>query len=87
MKINFNFLDIRPELHTHFFLLFSSLFICPSLTISLSLSFSPSLSLSLNIYIYIYIYYIITVLVVTKSLRGFASNQVEYNTESAQNLG
>ena len=37
-------------------------------------------------YIYIYIY-IITVLVVTKSLCGFVSNQVQYNVESAQYLG
>ena len=36
---------------------------------------------------YIYIYYIITVLVVTKSLCGFVSNQVQYNMESAQYLG
>ena len=33
-------------------------------------------------YIYIYIY-IITVLVVTKSLCGFVSNQVQYNKEGA----
>ena len=40
------------------------------------------------IYIYIYIYiYIITVLVITKSLCGFVSNQVHYNMESAQYLG
>ena len=31
--------------------------------------------------------YIITVLVVTKSLCGFVSNQVQYNMESAQYLG
>ena len=31
--------------------------------------------------------YIIRVLVVTKSLRGYASNQVQYNIESAQYLG
>ena len=37
------------------------------------------------IYIYIYIY-IITVLVVTKSLCGFVSNQVQYYKESAQYL-
>ena len=36
--------------------------------------------------IYIYIY-IITVLVVTKSLCGFVSNQVQYNMESTQYLG
>ena len=44
------------------------------------------------IYIYIYIYYIILyyiirVLVVTKSLCGYVSNQVQYNMESAQYLG
>ena len=38
------------------------------------------------VYIYIYIY-IITVLVVTKSLCWFVSNQVQYNIESAQYLG
>ena len=31
--------------------------------------------------------YIITDLVVTKSLCGFVSNQVQYNMESAQYLG
>ena len=31
--------------------------------------------------------YIITVLVVTKSLCGFVSNQVQYNIENAQYLG
>ena len=31
--------------------------------------------------------YIITVLVVTKSLRGLVANQVQYNMESAQYLG
>ena len=31
--------------------------------------------------------YIITVLVVTKSLSGYVSNQVQYNMESAQYLG
>ena len=36
-------------------------------------------------YIYIYIY-IITALVVTKSLCGHVSNQVQYNVESAQYL-
>ena len=44
------------------------------------------LSLSLSLYIYIYIY-IITVLLVTKSLCGFVSNQVQYIMESAQYLG
>ena len=39
------------------------------------------------IYIYIYLDYIITVLVVTKSLCGFVSNQIQYNMESAQYLG
>ena len=43
-----------------------------------------SLSLSLSLYIYIYI---IRVLVVTKSLCGYVSNQVQYNMESAQYLG
>ena len=39
-------------------------------------------------YIYLYRYiYIITVLVVTKSLCGFVSNQVQYDMESAQYLG
>ena len=38
------------------------------------------------IYIYIYIY-IIRVLVVTKSLCGYVSNQVQYNMDSAQYLG
>ena len=47
----------------------------------------------LYIYIYIYIYskwtyvyiytYIMSVLVVSKSLRGYVSNQVQYNIESA----
>ena len=42
----------------------------------------------MTIYIYIYIYiYIITVLVITKSLCGFVSNQVQYNMDSAQYLG
>ena len=42
----------------------------------------------LILYIYIYIYiYIKTVLVVTKLLGGFVSNQVQYNMESAQYLG
>ena len=41
-----------------------------------------------NIYIYIYIYiYIIRVLVITKSLRGDVSNQVQYTMESARYLG
>ena len=35
--------------------------------------------------VYIYIY-IITVLLVTKSLCGFVSNQVQYNMENAQYL-
>ena len=39
------------------------------------------------IYIYIYIYNIIRVLVVTKSLCGYVSNQVQYDKESAQYLG
>ena len=44
--------------------------------------------LMMILYIYIYIYiYIITVLVFTKSLCGFVSNQVQYNMESAQYLG
>ena len=33
------------------------------------------------------IIYIITVFVVTKSLCGYVSNQVQYNMESAQYLG
>ena len=33
------------------------------------------------------IYYIITVLVVTKSLYGFVSHQVQYNMDIAQYLG
>ena len=36
---------------------------------------------------YIYIYYIMTLLVITKSLSGYVSNQVQYNMESAQYLG
>ena len=51
------------------------------LTVSIILIF-------IGIYIYIYIYiYIMTVMVVTKSLCGFVSNQVQYNMESAQYLG
>ena len=40
----------------------------------------------LYIYIYIYIYYIMRVLVISKSLCGYLSNQVKYNMESAQYL-
>ena len=41
----------------------------------------------INQIIYIqYIYYIITMLVVTKSLCGFMSNQVQYEMKSAQYL-
>ena len=47
---------------------------------------TDSISHSTNIYIYIYIY-IIRVLVVTKSLCGYVSNQVKYNMESTQYLG
>ena len=44
--------------------------------------------LAVDDYIYIYIYiYIITVLVITKSLCGFVSTQVQYNMASAQYLG
>ena len=39
------------------------------------------------IYIYEYKYYIIRVLVVTKSLCDYVSNQVRYNLNSAQYLG
>ena len=39
------------------------------------------------IYIFIYIYIYIRVLVVTKSLCGYVSNLVQYNMESAQQLG
>ena len=39
------------------------------------------------VYIYIYIYIYITGLIVTKSLYGFVSNQVQYNMESAQYQG
>ena len=39
------------------------------------------------LYIYIYIYTYITGLIVTKSLYGFVSNQVQYNMESAQYQG
>ena len=38
----------------------------------------------IDIYIYIYIY--IYIRVVTKSLCGYVSNQVQYNMESAQYL-
>ena len=41
----------------------------------------------ISTHIHKYIYYIITVLVVTKSLFGLVSNQVQYNMESAQYLG
>ena len=46
-----------------------------------------------TVYIYIYVcvcvcvYYIVRVLVVTKSLCGYASSQVQYNMERAQYLG
>ena len=37
--------------------------------------------------IYLYTYCIITVFVVTKSLFGYVSNQVQYNMDSDQYLG
>ena len=51
-----------------------------------NLSYAPRIYIYIYIYIYI-LYNIITVFIVTKSLCGFVSNQVQYNMESAQYLG
>ena len=63
------------------------IYICIYISISIFIYIYLSIYLHIYLSIYIYIYYIIPLLVFTKSLCGYVSNQVQYNMESAQYLG